>query len=416
MILKTTRNIRVTVLSGPKAASVFFNHKNLSLDRGYMMMIPENVDWRDVEGMPSTPNGIDLASFYSRFKLVLGPEKLEQRSFSVLRNIDKFYQKMGEHGTIDLFHAHHDLVLQLLMRNTFPDEIADDERIVGYVDGLYNAIDSPGMARLPIYNRLRKYFYGFKLYRALDEILKNWQEEKSGEETNSIKVLLDRGDGIEGIISFAIGATYAGLLNTSRLISWVVVHLTVYPEWRMKVLGEIRELLNKYNATPETLDRIPFRAWDTDLPLLDMTANEILRSHGHGVLLRQNIGEAFDIDGCMISKNACVVYPMHDVHHNPRLYGPTPQAFSPGRIESMGDEKQLNFVAWGSGRHPCTGRHMAQLIYRQVLTHLLTRFECEVIDKSQNPLQSLPVADHNSLHLSPPINTPIIMKYQVYDT
>lgn len=95
------------------------------------------------------------------------------------------------------------LVLQLLIRNTLPDEIADDKRVVSYVSGLYNAIDSPGAAWLPQYNRLKKYYYGFKLYRALDKILKQYREERpgSGDYTDTIKILLDRGDGIEGVIS-----------------------------------------------------------------------------------------------------------------------------------------------------------------------------------------------------------------------
>ncbi len=152
------------------------------------------------------------------------------------------------------------------------------------------------------------------------------------------------------ILQFAIGATYVGLLNTARLISCIVIHLTVYREWRAKILQELHNLVEKYDAAPETLDRIPFHAWDTELPLLDMTANEILRSHGHGTLLRQSIGEAFDLDGCTIHKNACVVYPMSDAHQSPEYY--RGQEFSPGRIESMGDEKQLRFVAWGSGTLP----------------------------------------------------------------
>ena len=41
MSIELSFQITVTVLSGPKAASVFFNQKGLSLDRGYMMMQQE---------------------------------------------------------------------------------------------------------------------------------------------------------------------------------------------------------------------------------------------------------------------------------------------------------------------------------------------------------------------------------------
>ena len=55
-------------------------------------------------------------------------------------------------------------------------------------------------------------------------------------------------------------------------------------------------MLDKYGATAETLDRIPFDAWETSFPSLDMMADEILRSQVRSVLLRQNIGEAFEVD------------------------------------------------------------------------------------------------------------------------
>jgi cytochrome P450 len=139
-------------------------------------------------------------------------------------------------------------------------------------------------------------------------------------------------------------------MNSARLISWVVIHATVYPEWKERMLKEMRNFLEKYDVTPESLDRIPFHAWDTDLPLLDMTADEILRSHGYGVLLRQNVGEAIEINGYQIPKGGCVIYPMSDAHQNPKFYGPTPNDFEPGRIERMESEKSMNFVAWGRGK------------------------------------------------------------------
>jgi hypothetical protein len=58
---------------------------------------------------------------------------------------------------------------------------------------------------------------------------------------------------------------------------------------------------------------------------------------------------------------------------------------------------------------------MAQMIYRQVLTHLFMRFDCDAVDKFGRPLTHLPVADHSSLHLSPPADLPIHMRYKVID-
>ena len=129
-----------------------------------------------------------------------------------------------------------------------------------------------------------------------------------------------------------------------------MVHLTVYPEWRAKVLREMQDMLDKYGATAETLDRIPFDAWETSFPSLDMMADEILRSQGRSVLLRQNIGDAFEVDGHTIPKGACVAYPTFDAHESPLFYGSNAQLFDPGCIERTSDDKQINFVGWGRGK------------------------------------------------------------------
>ena len=126
------------------------------------------------------------------------------------------------------------------------------------------------------------------------------------------------------------------------------IHLTVHRAWKNRVVQEMRQLLDKYDATPESLDRIPYSAWSTELPLLDMTANEILRSHSHGILLRQNLGEAFEIDGHMIPRGACVAYPAFDAHQSTEFYD-APHEFGPGRIEEMMNEKNYSFIAWGRG-------------------------------------------------------------------
>jgi hypothetical protein len=87
------------------------------------------------------------------------------------------------------------------MRNTLPDEMTDDRNISQYVHGLYDAIDGPESKWLPAFKSLKKYYYGYKLHRALGRILKEHQQEQGSMYTDTIQVLLDRGEGIEGIIS-----------------------------------------------------------------------------------------------------------------------------------------------------------------------------------------------------------------------
>ena len=69
-------------------------------------------------------------------------------------------------------------------------------------------------------------------------------------------------------------------------------------------------------------------------------------------------------------------------------------------------------VARCAGRHRCTGRYVARLIYRQVVTYFLTRFDWEIVDSSGNPLQTVPQVDPNPVHFPLPVNMPM-MRYRV---
>lgn len=57
---------------------------------------------------------------------------------------------------------------------------------------------------------------------------------------------------------------------------------------------------------------------------------------------------------------------------------------------------------------------MAQAIHRLVLTHLLMRYDCNIVDQSGSHLTAPPARDMNSLHL-PETVKPVFMKYRAMD-
>ena len=96
------------------------------------------------------------------------------------------------------------IVLRLLMRCTLHDKMTNDDQVLAHIDGLFRAVDSPGMKWFPTWKKVMKYYYGYKLYRALDNILKEHRYEQAGGDKDAIQVLLDKGDSIEGIISVRV--------------------------------------------------------------------------------------------------------------------------------------------------------------------------------------------------------------------
>lgn len=111
----------------------------------------------------------------------------------------------------------------------------------------------------------------------------------------------------------------------------------------------MRDFLTAHGATLETTQQIPLDAWENALPSLQLCTHEIIRLLGDGALLRQNVGEAIEVEGCTIPTGMYLVYPMFDIHHDPKRY-PDPFKFDPSRPQPPSDLKGgIDFVGWGAG-------------------------------------------------------------------
>lgn len=129
------------------------------------------------------------------------------------------------------------------------------------------------------------------------------------------------------------------------------MYLTLHPELKTRVVAEMQAMLTKYNATPSSMDHIPSVAWcdQSELPSLHLIGNEILRCMGVGMLLRRNMGDEVEIDGCTIPRGGMVVLPMFDIHHNPDFYGAHAQEFDPRHLEHPPNDGTVRFVGFGAG-------------------------------------------------------------------
>lgn len=148
-----------------------------------------------------------------------------------------------------------------------------------------------------------------------------------------------------------LGASYAGLVNTSRLVAWTLVYFTTHPQWKRRVVDEMRTMLIKHGASSTSMDRIPAHAWcsSAELPSLDLVGKEIIRCMGVGTLLRCNVGNDVNIDGCTVPSGGMIVLPMFNIHHNPEFYGPDACEFNPSHVEQIADDGTIRFVGWGVG-------------------------------------------------------------------
>lgn len=87
-----------------------------------------------------------------------------------------------------------------------------------------------------------------------------------------------------------MGTLFAGIVNSGLMSAWIFIFLDQEPEWRDKVVDELRTLLNKYAPSSEKyasmgerFSRIPPEAWENEMPILEVRS-----------LIISTLGEAYN--------------------------------------------------------------------------------------------------------------------------
>ena len=187
---------------------------------------------------------------------------------------------------------------------------------------------------------------------------------------------------------------------------WTLIHLATHPEWREKCVKEIRDLVTRHyddslsSATLyEKLSAIPFSEWEDGLPILDASIRESQRVSSPHISFRRNLGQDVSIDGKVVKRGDFLVYLLSDTHLNHEYY-PDPHKYDPNRWlrPDPTPNAAYPFLAWGAGRHPCTGMRTAKLELKLILVMFLMRYEYELVDQN-GKFPDLPlVPDRDDTH------------------
>lgn len=115
-----------------------------------------------------------------------------------------------------------------------------------------------------------------------------------------------------------MAALFAAQLNSGINAAWVLVFLTVYPEWMARARAEVTAAIERNSATLsvdgkerpllERLASLPLEAWETDFPVLDWCLRDCIRLTATGATFRQNIsGKDIVIGDEVVPKDSYVV-------------------------------------------------------------------------------------------------------------
>ncbi|KAJ7249525.1 cytochrome P450 [Mycena haematopus] len=262
-------------------------------------------------------------------------------------------------------------------------------------------------------SKVLQVYYGAKVHTTFKKVVER-RRDQGLKDSDPVDFMIEKGDTVQQMITFLLGATFAGLVNTSRVLGWLLIYLWAHPEWKSKIQDELHGVLTEHagHTKPSAMHGVPFEAWESALPSLEACMFELIRLKGDGALLRKNVGEDFLVDGRNIQSGRFVAYLMSDIHHNPLIH-PNPDIYEPAR-KPAASAQGITFIGFGAGmcrtyhrslahqipgRHPCIGKEMAILLTKLVISNLLLKFEYDIVDGKGSTISIIPPSEKNSLHM-----------------
>lgn len=136
--------------------------------------------------------------------------------------------------------------------------------------------------------------------------------------------------------------------------------------------------------------------------------NEVLRLYCPAPNVQRQVREDIHIDGTTIPKGTNIWIDLVSMHHDPTLWGEDVNEFKPERFRgdaSGGCRHSMGFSPFGFGVRMCIGRNFTVIVYKTLLTSILSRFSVSLSPTyrhSPSILLSLRPASGLPLILHPP--------------
>ncbi|KAH8756595.1 cytochrome P450 6A1 [Diaporthe sp. PMI_573] len=402
-------------MSGVEGRKTFFDSKDLNMSEGYAVMFTASPQ----VGKQNDPGSASQFSlWFSRTITKLMKKENFVRNLRLLTTdtataLDAMVKRNGgdqKTGTFDPFDDIYHIVYQLTMRTVGATEIADSPQLLRRTLGLFEEVErNTSTARIifpwmPTLGYVRQTIAGGKLYVVFDKIAKERRRTGKTHE-DAFQFLMDTGEDIVRILTFVLGALFAGQINSGINAGWLLCYLATNPEWYARIQGEVDAALKKHRTSPtqtpaEVLASLSLDDWEAEFPLIDLALRETIRFQLVGTAFRKNIsGRDVPIgsSGEVVPKDGFALYWIDDVHFNPEVYT-NANEWDPGRyLPERAEDKKVPFgyVGWGVGRHPCLGMRFAKLEMSIIGALFVAMFDFELFDDKGNRMDRAPFISRN---------------------
>jgi len=368
----------MVLLTGPEGNETFFRAPDEQLDQNEAYKVMTPIFGKGVV-FDAPPHIKDQQ--LKMLMPVLRDKPMRTYSQIIVQEVEEAIKDWGDTGEVDLLAFMKQLTIytssHCLLGNEFRFEL--NEEFAELYHDLENGMQPiafifPNLP-LPVLRRRDK--ARIRLQELVTGIIEK-RAQKKEKSDDAFQMLIDAryedGSALSPheITGMLIGTLFAGHHTTAGTATWIALELARNPEQMNKVLNEFDSL---YGHDGE----VTFQSL-REIPVFERVIKEVLRLHPPLIFLIRKVVKDLHFKDYVIKAGKFVCVSPRVSHRIPEIF-PDPEKFDPDRYteERQEDATPFSWIAFGGGRHKCSGNAFAMLQLKAIYAILLRRYKFELV-------------------------------------
>jgi sterol 14-demethylase len=370
---------KMVLMTGPEANEAFFRAPDAQLDQSQAYKIMTPIFGKGVV-FDAPPHKKDQQ--LKMLMPVLRDKPMRGYAKVIVQEVEQMIANWGDTGEIDLLEFMKELTIYTSSHCLLGDEFRYElnEEFAKIYHDLEKGVNPLAFVfpylPLPVFRRRDK--ARARLQELVTGIIaKRAQKPEKSEDAFQLLIESKYDDGSDlsahEITGMLIGTIFAGHHTTAGTAAWTLLELARRPECMEPVLNELD---HHFGADGE----VTFQSL-REIPALENVIKEVLRLHPPLIFLIRKVMQDFHFKGYTVKAGKYVCASPRVSHRIADVF-PEPEKFDPDRYSEarQEDAKPFSWIAFGGGKHKCSGNAFAMLQLKAIFSILLRRYAFELID------------------------------------
>ncbi|MDP1664574.1 MAG: cytochrome P450 [Methylobacter sp.] len=370
---------KMVLMTGPEANEAFFRAPDAQLDQSQAYKIMTPIFGKGVV-FDAPPHKKDQQ--LKMLMPVLRDKPMRGYAQVIVREVEQMIACWGDSGEIDLLEFMKELTIYTSSHCLLGDEFRYElnEEFAKIYHDLEKGVNPLAFVfpylPLPVFRRRDK--ARARLQELVTGIIaKRAQKPEKSEDAFQLLIDARYDDGsrlsAHEITGMLIGTIFAGHHTTAGTAAWTLLELARRPE-------QLAQVLNDLDAHFGADGEVTFQSL-REIPALENVIKEVLRLHPPLIFLIRKVMQDFQFKDYTVKAGKYVCASPRVSHRIADVF-PDPEKFDPDRYSETRQEDATPFswIAFGGGKHKCSGNAFAMLQLKAIFSILLRRYTFELID------------------------------------